>query len=74
MENELIVVARRESAQRSINGALSSFGLFTVFLIFDIVSMICRIRQLNKINNSSVELCFLLWYNGDILQIDNRGS
>ena len=37
MENNVIVVARRESAQRSINGSLSSLGLFTVFLIFDIV-------------------------------------
>ena len=37
MENNVIVVARRESAQRSINGSLSSLGLFTVFLIFDIL-------------------------------------
>lgn len=37
MEENVIVVAKRESAQRSMTGALSSFGLFTVFLIFDIV-------------------------------------
>ena len=37
MENNVIVLARRESAQRSFNGSLSSLGLFTVFLIFDIV-------------------------------------
>ena len=37
MESNIIVVAKRESAQRSITGALSTFGLFTVFLIFDIV-------------------------------------
>ncbi len=37
MENNVIVLARRESAQKSINGSLSSLGLFTVFLIFDIV-------------------------------------
>ena len=37
MEGNVIVVAKRESAQRSIMGALSTFGLFTVFLIFDII-------------------------------------
>ncbi len=37
MENNVIVIAKRESAQKSISGALSTFGLFTVFLIFDIV-------------------------------------
>ena len=37
MEGNVVVVAKRESAQRSIMGALSTFGLFTVFLIFDII-------------------------------------
>ncbi len=37
MENNFIVVARRESAQRSITGSLSTFGLFTLFLIIDII-------------------------------------
>lgn len=37
MENNVIVVAKRDSAQKSIAGALSTFGLFTVFLVFDIV-------------------------------------
>lgn len=37
MEKELIVVAKREDAKKSMNGALSSFLLFTVFLVTDIV-------------------------------------
>jgi hypothetical protein len=37
MEGNVVVVAKRENAQRSIMGALSTFGLFTVFLIFDII-------------------------------------
>ena len=37
MEKNVVVVAKRESAQRSITGALSTFGLFTVFLAFDIL-------------------------------------
>ena len=37
MEKNIIVVAKRESAQKSIAGALSTFGLFTIFLLFDIV-------------------------------------
>jgi len=37
MEKNVVVVAKRESTQRSINGALSTFGLFTVFLAFDIL-------------------------------------
>ncbi len=37
MEKNVVVVAKRESAQKSITGALSTFGLFTVFLAFDIL-------------------------------------
>lgn len=37
MENDVIVVAKRENAKKNITGALSTFGLFSVFLIFDIV-------------------------------------
>ena len=37
MEKKVVVVAKRESAQKSITGALSTFGLFTVFLAFDIL-------------------------------------
>jgi len=37
MEKNVVVVAKRESAQKNITGALSTFGLFTVFLAFDIL-------------------------------------
>ncbi len=37
MENELIVIAKKEDAKRNIYGALSTFGLFTVFLVMDII-------------------------------------
>ena len=37
MENNVIVIARRESAQNSMMGALSSFGLFTIFLLIDVI-------------------------------------
>ncbi|MCR5461868.1 MAG: hypothetical protein K6E87_02255 [bacterium] len=37
MENELIVIAKREDAKRNISGALSTFLLFTAFLVIDII-------------------------------------
>ncbi len=37
MEKELIIIAKREDAKKNIYGALSTFGLFTVFLIMDII-------------------------------------
>ena len=37
MENELIVIARREDAKKSIYGSLSTFILFSAFLVTDIV-------------------------------------
>ena len=37
MENELIVIARKEDAKRNIYGALSTLGLFTAFLVMDII-------------------------------------
>ena len=36
MENN-IIIARRESAQKNILGALSTFGLFTIFLVIDVI-------------------------------------
>lgn len=35
--DDVIVIAGRESAKKNITGALSSFGLFTTFLLFDII-------------------------------------
>lgn len=37
MQEDLIIIAKRESAQKNITGALSTFCLFSVFLIFDII-------------------------------------
>lgn len=37
MEKNIVVVAKRGSTQRSMAGALSTFGLFIVFLIIDIL-------------------------------------
>ena len=37
MEKNVVVVAKRESAKRNMTGALSTFGLFSVFLAFDIL-------------------------------------
>ena len=37
MENELIIIAKREDAKNSIYGALSTFLLFTAFLVMDII-------------------------------------
>lgn len=37
MENETIIIAKRDDARRNISGALSTFLLFTAFLIMDIV-------------------------------------
>ena len=36
MENGLVVIAKREDAKKNINGALSTFGLFVIFLVVDI--------------------------------------
>ncbi len=37
MEKELIIIAKREDAKKNIYGALSTFVLFTVFLVMDII-------------------------------------
>ena len=37
MENGVVVIAKREDAKRNINGALSTFALFVIFLVLDII-------------------------------------
>lgn len=37
MEKELIIIAKREDAKKNIYGSLSTFALFTIFLIMDII-------------------------------------
>ena len=37
MQKDLIIIAKREDANRNIYGALSTFALFTLFLIMDII-------------------------------------
>ena len=37
MEKETIVIGKRGDIQRSIYGALSTFALFTIFLVMDII-------------------------------------
>ena len=37
MDNELIVIAKREDAKKNIYGSLSTFALFTAFLVMDII-------------------------------------
>lgn len=37
MEKEVIVIAKREDPNKSFYGALSSTGLFTIFLIIDVL-------------------------------------
>ena len=37
MEKDLIVIAKREDASKNIYGALSTFLLFTAFLVMDII-------------------------------------
>ena len=37
MENDVIIISGRESAKKNISAALSSFGVFTLFLLIDII-------------------------------------
>ena len=37
MENDIIIISGRESAKKNISASLSSFGVFTLFLLIDII-------------------------------------
>ena len=37
MENDLIIIAKKEDAKKSIYGSLSTVGMFTAFLVMDII-------------------------------------
>ncbi len=37
MQEDIIIVAKRENAHKNVSGALSTFCLFTLFLIIDII-------------------------------------
>ena len=37
MENDLIIIAKKEDGKKSIYGSLSTVGLFTAFLVMDII-------------------------------------